>query len=798
MTRPLPSKETKKEDPLTKKILVETRKKLGLNEVVVISILITCCLITIVALSLLIYPKNRTQLHKIAQEVLAPEPSYKKMAGINKDWPVWPVPKQLKTVRVKAADQYNLMILAALQGLVNRQAPNGTMVYLLVDNLPDEQWLNYYKEKLGIASAETSLEDLLDWARENAGLKYYIVIDPSQPNRYEPEADHSSTVNLAATMAGIFGNAVPVHPDNISLLEAHGYKLLPDFYTKRFKVSGDKLLRPNVFDLRNQWNTSSDTALWRTRQDVYRWALNNLLPLVNHHAVSFNYESGTDFAPWINDYAVGAKIFSYNLNPAPNGTTAQNNNNSEYDIYKELLEKSGPFTMIRGWNWDEGNTIKLASQTRSFHAGSKEMANATVHMALSQLFTEPFTQKEIRTEETEVNPAKIYLTFSVSDGDQFGVTYNYYLYRWSQRKNEGERVWWDDPARGQIPINWSVSGLLYDFGRGIQRYLFETATPNDYFTSDLPVGYGWFTQENFGSDLAAYLKFADDYLGKAGLPAATFMPQENQFFPISSNNIKSYVVGFKNTISLREGYLGNSYQGIYWPEGKPLQPYIRNTYAPGASGYNDQQTQSGENVAKEIEKMAASVPYRPLFMHFNWINWYENPTEMKKCLDQLNQDFPGEYQLVGLPEFIALAKKAKMTGQFPLEFLAYTGGENGLEAPYLWEDYGSTVNRLKKEGGKIDEKDYLGRSTTGNNYVVYKFNVAPAKTASLVADLEGSNFRVDVSGDNFKWQEGLISGSSKTKVSKTADLTPYLNDNGSVYVKFTGETKLYHVKVNYK
>jgi hypothetical protein len=164
----------------------------------------------------------------------------------------------------------------------------------------------------------------------------------------------------------------------------------------------------------------------------------------------------------------------------------------------------------------------------------------------------------------------------------------------------------------------------------------------------------------------------------------------------------------------------------------------------------------------------------------------------------LNQDFPGEYQLVGLPEFIALAKKAKITGQFPLEFLAYTGGENGMEAPYLWEDYGSTVNRSKKEGEKIDEKNYLGRSTTGNNYVVYKFNVAPAKTASMAADLEGSGFRIDVSSDNLKWVKGLISGSSKTKITKTADLTPYLNNNGSVYVKFTGETKLYRVKVNYK
>ena len=163
---------------------------------------------------------------------------------------------------------------------------------------------------------------------------------------------------------------------------------------------------------------------------------------------------------------------------------------------------------------------------------------------------------------------------------------------------------------------------------------------------------------------------------------------------------------------------------------------------------------------------------------------------MKTCLNRLQDSYPGQYELVGMPEFIALAQKAKLTGKYPLEFYPHRGGENGLEGPYLWQQKNTTT------GGK-EERQHPWRGTTGTGFFTYKFNVAPARQASLNVDLSGDNFRVDVSGDNLTWTMGLIQGSSSQSVTKTANLTPYLNARGSVYLRFSGDVRVYHVKVNY-
>jgi hypothetical protein len=197
--------------------------------------------------------------------------------------------------------------------------------------------------------------------------------------------------------------------------------------------------------------------------------------------------------------------------------------------------------------------------------------------------------------------------------------------------------------------------------------------------------------------------------------------------------------------------------------------------------------ESGRQVAEKISAMVQRIPWRPLFMHLTWSNWAETPSDMLDCIRALEKDYPGRFQLVGMPEFIALAQRAKLTGQYPMEFYPHHLGQFGLEGPYLWEDQGSTTSE------RLEVPSW--RATTGANYVVYKFNVAPAQKAMVTLDLEGADYRVDVSSDGQTWIKDLISGSSQSKVTRTAVLTPYLNANGSVSLRIAGETKLWYVVV---
>jgi len=350
--------------------------------------------------------------------------------------------------------------------------------------------------------------------------------------------------------------------------------------------------------------------------------------------------------------------------------------------------------------------------------------------------------------------------------------------------SQNARPLWEDPARGQIPINWTMSGLMHDYGRGIMRWFFDQASPRDYFTADLPVGYAWFTHELFGDLLSQYEIFADSYLAKSGMPVADFLPGYGTFPLISDPTVETHVKGLTQAIAIREGYSGGTfYQGIHWPEARPLLPYIRNTYCAGYT----MERESGRQIAEKITAMVQRIPWRPLFMHLTWSNWAETPGDMLDCIRALEKDYPGRFELVGMPEFIALAQKAKLTGQYPMEFYPHHLGQFGLEGPYLWEDQGSTTSE------RLDYPSW--RATTGANYVVYKFNVAPAQEAMITLDLEGADYRVDVSSGGQTWIKDLISGSSQSKVTRTAVLTPYLNASGSVCLRITGETKLWHVVV---
>jgi hypothetical protein len=304
------------------------------------------------------------------------------------------------------------------------------MLYLEAKGFPDADWRKYYASKLNLNVVQTDLLSLLDWVRQNTDIRYYIIVDPYSPHR---DIDHNRacTINLASTLADIVGNAIPTRPDNASVLEAHGFTLLPDAYCDSLGSGGRKLRRPDAFDLRNQWTSAHGDAPWDSRQQAYKWALDVLLPLTDHRSITLNYglESSwktndpETFDYLINDYPIANRQFIFYLNPAKNFAESVDKSSYDFKFYRRLLEESGPMTMVRGWHWDEFSNLGLISKMRCYNFGSKEQANSSVHAALSSLFTEPLQQRLVKPDDVTLDDNKIYLTFTVTDGDQPGVVY---------------------------------------------------------------------------------------------------------------------------------------------------------------------------------------------------------------------------------------------------------------------------------------------------------------------------------------------------------------------------------------
>ena len=62
---------------------------------------------------------------------------------------------------------------------------------------------------------------------------------------------------------------------------------------------------------------------------------------------------------------------------------------------------------------------------------------------------------------------KVYLTLTFGEGDNI---------QYCQRRL---RDIWDDPKRGEVPTNWTISPLLAETGPGLYSYFQRTATAND-------------------------------------------------------------------------------------------------------------------------------------------------------------------------------------------------------------------------------------------------------------------------------------------------------------------------------
>src|SRR5206468_5679672 len=100
---------------------------------------------------------------------------------------------------------------------------------------------------------------------------------------------------------------------------------------------------------------------------------------------------------------------------------------------------------------------------------------------------------------------KIYVTFTMSDGDNI---------QYDQRRM---RSLWDDPARGSVPINWTISPLLLDAAPAMLDHYVRTATANDLFMAG-PSGAGYAYPSSWPDDTFRHFTGqTGDYMRRAGI-----------------------------------------------------------------------------------------------------------------------------------------------------------------------------------------------------------------------------------------------------------------------------------------
>ncbi|TWD84862.1 GxGYxY motif-containing protein [Kribbella amoyensis] len=223
--------------------------------------------------------------------------------------------------------------------------------------------------------------------------------------------------------------------------------------------------------------------------------------------------------PYFRDYVVATKSLVSWL--PPNGPTGE--------LLTAHFDAVPPTTPYAGWFSNdvagEWSGVDLAAQGGSEVIPADFYMNGTVHSGV----TAPISDKVRRF--TPVKPQnKIYVTLTFGEGDNV---------QYCQRHM---RDLWDDPRRGEAPVNWTVSPLLAEIGPGILGHYQRTATPNDLLICG-PSGAGYSYPGAWPADqVDRYMELSGRFMRQTGMDLVyAYNHRENdKWVPFSEELGRSY------------------------------------------------------------------------------------------------------------------------------------------------------------------------------------------------------------------------------------------------------------------
>ncbi|MGW2279814.1 GxGYxYP domain-containing protein [Streptomyces sp. NPDC001770] len=264
--------------------------------------------------------------------------------------------------------------------------------------------------------------------------------------------------------------------------------------------------------------------------------------------------------PYFRDYAVASRAMVVWL--PPSGETGA--------LLDEVFGRVEPTTPYAGWFSNdvagEWGGVDRASQHGIEVVPADFFMNGTVHAGVSAKISD-----KVRTRPKARLGNRVYLTLTFGEGDNI---------QYCQRHM---RTIWEDPARGSVPLNWTVSPLLADIGPALLAYYQNTATANDLLISG-PSGAGYTYPGSWPAEaLDAYTELTGRFLRRTGMDLVYAYNQRSTtgdgWMPFDERIADSYrrntplrgVVQSWETGDLRTRPAGLPVIGNFYPQGKAAE-----------------------------------------------------------------------------------------------------------------------------------------------------------------------------------------------------------------------------------
>ncbi|PWS51603.1 hypothetical protein DLE01_10995 [Streptomyces sp. FT05W] len=252
----------------------------------------------------------------------------------------------------------------------------------------------------------------------------------------------------------------------------------------------------SVGDQANRFCDGGGSFVYRFTPEAGTRELSVEVDLWNQFLVSATTTTPTRVEPfpYFRDYTVASRAMVVWL--PPSGGTGE--------LLDEVFGRVEPTTPYAGWFSDdvagEWGGVDRASRHGVEVVPADFFMNGTVHAGVAAKISD-----RIRPRPRTTLRNRVYLTLTVGEGDNI---------QYCQRRM---RTLWDDPERGRVPVNWTVSPLLADIGPALLAYYQDTTTDNDLLIAG-PSGAGYTYPGSWPERaLDAYTALTGRFLRRTGM-----------------------------------------------------------------------------------------------------------------------------------------------------------------------------------------------------------------------------------------------------------------------------------------
>ena len=320
------------------------------------------------------------------------------------------------------------------------------------------------------------------------------------------------------------------------------------------------------------------------------------------------FVQGTGSAPTVQvanpnfrDYIVAAQAPVFWLDPEDTEQAA---------LFTSILKTVKPDTPYLGWFVDghEMPGVTLCGQYASPVVAADDLINGSVFAGVRDRIDSRIRHLPVPRVEN-----KIYLTMTMVEGDN--VQYNQHRMR----------DIWDDPGRGSVLLNWSISVLLLDIAPAILAYYQRTRTQNDLLMAG-PSGAGYTYPAVWPpADLEGFTKRTGEYMRLTGMDTLFAYNRNNSTdLAFSADIIDRYKRNVPGLLGIVYNYETTSQTSFI--DGMPLATLL---------GVND--LASGQTLLPQAA--AAWDGTKPLFIAAGLESWNMTPTDAKTLADSLGPNF---------------------------------------------------------------------------------------------------------------------------------------------------------------